>query len=207
MRDAVVVAVPGPGAATRGVGGGAKPGAAGAAPCAACKLLRRRCAAGCVFAPYFPPGEPHKFASVHKVFGASNVSKLLQEIPAQHRGDAVSSLVYEANARVRDPVYGCAGAVSSLQQRVEALQAQLALAQAEVVRLRMSNDYVLRRLKAAGGGSSSSYAGSLSSMSSLKTAAAAAEPDARCRATTPELLVLDMVVDQPGMDDAHFWSY
>jgi hypothetical protein len=136
----------------------------------------------------------------------------VQEIPAQHRGDAVSSMVYEANARVRDPVYGCAGAVSSLQQRVEALQAQLALAQAEVVRLRMSNDYVLRRLTAAGagagagGGSSSSYAGSPSSMSSLKTAAAA-EPDARCRATTPELLVLDMVVDQPGMDDAHFWSY
>jgi hypothetical protein len=80
MRDAaVVVAVPGPGAATGGRGGGGgKPGAAGAAPCAACKLLRRRCAAGCVFAPYFPPGEPHKFASVHKVFGASNVSKLLQ---------------------------------------------------------------------------------------------------------------------------------
>jgi hypothetical protein len=134
----------------------------------------------------------------------------VQEIPAQHRGDAVSSLVYEANARVRDPVYGCAGAVSSLQQRVEALQAQLALAQAEVVRLRMRNDYVLRRLKAAGGGSSSSYAGSPSSMSSLKTAAASAQPDARCRATTPELLVLDldMVMDQPGMDDdAHFWSY
>jgi hypothetical protein len=135
----------------------------------------------------------------------------VQEIPAQHRGDAVSSLVYEANARVRDPVYGCAGAVSSLQQRVEALQAQLALAQAEVVRLRMSNDYVLRRLRAAGAGagsSSSSYAGSPSSMSSLKTAAVAAEPDVRCRDTTPELLVLDMVVDQPGMDDdAHFWSY
>jgi hypothetical protein len=49
-----------------------------ATPCSACKLLRRRCAAGCVFAPYFPPAEPHKFANVHKVFGAGNVSKLLQ---------------------------------------------------------------------------------------------------------------------------------
>ena len=47
-------------------------------PCAACKLLRRRCAEDCVFAPYFPPDEPHKFASVHKVFGASNVNKMLQ---------------------------------------------------------------------------------------------------------------------------------
>ncbi|KAJ1294313.1 hypothetical protein BS78_01G137000 [Paspalum vaginatum] len=125
-----------------------------------------------------------------------------REIPVQHRGDAVSSLVYEANARVRDPVYGCVGAISSLQQQVEALQAQLALAQAEMVRLKMSNDYIVHRLRAArGGGGGSSYTGSPSSMSSPKTA----EPEAHCKAT-PELL--DMVVDQPAsMDDAPFWSY
>jgi hypothetical protein len=46
-------------------------------PCAACKLLRRRCAEECPFSPYFSPLEPQKFAAVHKVFGASNVSKLL----------------------------------------------------------------------------------------------------------------------------------
>lgn len=50
----------------------------GTSPCASCKLLRRRCAKDCVFAPYFPPDDPHKFAMVHKVFGASNVSKMLQ---------------------------------------------------------------------------------------------------------------------------------
>lgn len=49
-------------------------------PCAACKLLRRRCAQECPFSPYFSPHEPQKFASVHKVFGASNVSKLLMVI-------------------------------------------------------------------------------------------------------------------------------
>lgn len=53
------------------------------------------------------------------------------------RGDAVSSMVYEANARVRDPIYGCAGAISSLQQQVDVLQTQLALAQAEVTHLRV----------------------------------------------------------------------
>lgn len=57
-------------------GGGRKQGAA--SPCAACKLLRRRCAQDCVFAPYFPADEPQKFANVHKVFGASNVNKMLQ---------------------------------------------------------------------------------------------------------------------------------
>ncbi|KAI5081737.1 hypothetical protein GOP47_0001480 [Adiantum capillus-veneris] len=46
-------------------------------PCAACKLLRRRCAQECPFAPYFSPHEPHKFACVHKIYGASNVSKML----------------------------------------------------------------------------------------------------------------------------------
>ncbi|GMN58782.1 hypothetical protein TIFTF001_027881 [Ficus carica] len=46
-------------------------------------------------------------------------------------------MVYEANARVRDPVYGCVGAISSLQQQIDVLQAQLALAQAEVVHLRV----------------------------------------------------------------------
>ncbi|XP_041026320.1 LOB domain-containing protein 4-like [Juglans microcarpa x Juglans regia] len=106
-------------------------------PCAACKLLRRRCAQDCVFAPYFPADEPQKFANVHKVFGASNVNKMLQELPVHQRGDAVSSMVYEANARLRDPVYGCVGAISSLQQQIDALQTQLALAQAEVVHLRL----------------------------------------------------------------------
>lgn len=57
--------------------GGRKQGTS-LSPCAACKLLRRRCAQDCVFAPYFPADEPHKFASVHKVFGASNVNKMLQ---------------------------------------------------------------------------------------------------------------------------------
>jgi len=106
-------------------------------PCAACKLLRRRCAQDCVFAPYFPADEPQKFASVHKVFGASNVNKMLQELAEEQRRDAVSSMVYEANARVRDPVYGCVGAISSLQQQVDVLQTQLAIAQAEVVHMRM----------------------------------------------------------------------
>ena len=55
----------------------------------------------------------------------------------QQRGDAVSSLVYEANARVRDPVYGCVGAISFLQNQVSQLQMQLAVAQAEILCIQM----------------------------------------------------------------------
>ncbi|KAI4964544.1 hypothetical protein ZWY2020_005512 [Hordeum vulgare] len=68
-------------------------------PCAACKILRRRCVDRCVLAPYFPPTDPHKFATAHRVFGASNIIKLLQDLPEEQRADAVSSMVYEAAAR------------------------------------------------------------------------------------------------------------
>lgn len=106
-------------------------------PCAACKILRRRCAEKCVLAPYFPPTEPSKFTIAHRVFGASNIIKFLQELPESQRADAVSSMVYEASARIRDPVYGCAGAICQLQKQVSDLQAQLAKAQAELVNMQL----------------------------------------------------------------------
>ncbi|KAL2330448.1 hypothetical protein Fmac_018029 [Flemingia macrophylla] len=57
------------------------------------------------------------FAAVHKVFGASNVSKLLLNIPANRRLDAVITICYEAQARLRDPVYGCVAHIFALQQQ------------------------------------------------------------------------------------------
>ncbi|XP_059650985.1 LOB domain-containing protein 19 [Cornus florida] len=105
----------------------------GGGPCGACKFLRRKCVKGCIFAPYFDPdqGTAH-FAAVHKVFGASNASKLLLRIPAHNRLDAVVTLCYEALARVRDPVYGCVGHIFTLQQQVANLQAELAYVQAHL---------------------------------------------------------------------------
>lgn len=75
--------------------------------------------AGCIFAPYFDSeqGAAH-FAAVHKVFGASNVSKLLLHIPVHKRLDAVVTICYEAQARLRDPVYGCVAHIFALQQQV-----------------------------------------------------------------------------------------
>ncbi|CAL9096750.1 unnamed protein product [Musa textilis] len=116
---------------------------AGSSPCASCKLLRRRCAKDCIFAPYFPPEDPHKFAIVHKVFGASNVNKMLQELPVHQRADAVSSLVYEANARKRDPVYGSVGIISYLQNQISQLQMQLAFAEAELLCIQMQQERAL----------------------------------------------------------------
>ncbi|KAJ9556515.1 hypothetical protein OSB04_011129 [Centaurea solstitialis] len=75
--------------------------------------------ARCVFAPHFDSdqGAAH-FAAVHKVFGASNVSKLLLHLPVQRRHDAVVTICYEAQARLRDPVYGCVSHIFALQQQI-----------------------------------------------------------------------------------------
>lgn len=95
-------------------------------------MLRRKCTEDCVFAPYFRADQPQKFSSVHKVFGASNVSKLLNELPVDQREDAVKSLVFEADARLRDPVYGCAGVISILQHKLKHLQMDLYNAKKEL---------------------------------------------------------------------------
>ncbi|XP_050366757.1 LOB domain-containing protein 16 [Argentina anserina] len=102
-------------------------------PCGACKFLRRKCASDCIFAPYFCSEQgPARFAAIHKVFGASNVSKLLLHVPVHDRCEAVVTIAYEAQARIRDPVYGCVAHIFALQQQVACLQAQLMQVKAQV---------------------------------------------------------------------------
>lgn len=119
-----------------------------------------------------------------------------QELPEHQRSDAVSSMVYEAKARVRDPVYGCVGAISSLQQQVDVLQTQLALAQAEVVHMRMrqfsppSEQQQPSVLPEASNSSSENLYHSSRLLSSQ----------------TKSLFGMDMVVDQANMGQS-LWSY
>ncbi|ESQ39175.1 hypothetical protein EUTSA_v10001778mg [Eutrema salsugineum] len=108
-------------------------GRGGEGPCGACKFLRKKCVRGCVFAPYFDAEQgTSRFAAVHKVFGASNASKMLQRLPLNKRLDAVVTLCYEALARLRDPVYGSVGHLFYLQHQVMNLQAELAHVQARL---------------------------------------------------------------------------
>ncbi|XAR50799.1 hypothetical protein NMG60_11005237 [Bertholletia excelsa] len=100
--------------------------------CAACKSLRRRCSQDCVLAPYFPSNNPQRFDFVHKIFGASNVSKMLEGLPVNLRGDAAECISFEATWRVRDPVYGCVGIISHLQQQIIQTQIEITNIYAEI---------------------------------------------------------------------------
>ncbi|XP_027368497.1 LOB domain-containing protein 33-like [Abrus precatorius] len=94
--------------------------------CGACKFLRRKCTRDCVFAPYFSYDEaPTHFAAVHKIYGASNVSKLLSHLPIHNRSDAAITISYEALARMQDPIYGCVAHIYALQQQVASLQEEI----------------------------------------------------------------------------------
>ncbi|XP_057752985.1 LOB domain-containing protein 33-like [Arachis stenosperma] len=94
--------------------------------CGACKYLRRRCTRDCVFSPYFSYDEASThFAAVHKVFGASNVSRLLLHLPLHNRSDAAITITYQALARMHDPIYGCVAYIYVLQQQVASLQREI----------------------------------------------------------------------------------
>ncbi|RWW02096.1 hypothetical protein GW17_00034829 [Ensete ventricosum] len=141
-------------------------------PCAACRTLHRKCDHGCLLAPYFPADESDKFASVHKVFGASNVVKMLrvrvcpllvclllgstvmmamavQVVKEGMKEDAIKSMVYEAHARLQDPVYGCAGIVLCLQRCVEELQGQLRPVHEQVLEAQLQRDQLVSALMGA----------------------------------------------------------
>ncbi|KAJ6674550.1 LOB DOMAIN-CONTAINING PROTEIN 1-LIKE [Salix viminalis] len=109
-------------------------------PCAACRMLRRRCDSNCMLAPYFPGDEAEKFFGVHKVFGASNVIRMIQE---SKKEDAVKAIIYEATSRLRDPVYGSAGTIFHLQKMVEELKMQVESMRAQVVQLQEQKNQLL----------------------------------------------------------------
>jgi hypothetical protein len=43
---------------------------------------------------------------------------LLLHVPVAERCEAVVTIAYEAQARIRDPVYGCVAHIFALQQQV-----------------------------------------------------------------------------------------
>ncbi|CAJ2676668.1 unnamed protein product [Trifolium pratense] len=100
--------------------------------CAACKNQRRRCPSDCIFSPYFPPNDPQRFVSVHRIYGGSNVGKMLQQLPNNVRQQAANTLYLEAKCRIQDPVYGCVGIISKLYEQIHDTEIELAKIQTQI---------------------------------------------------------------------------
>ena len=105
--SAVTASTAGPGGVTTG-----------SQACAACKYQRRKCAPDCILAPYFPPNEQKQFLNAHKLFGVSNIVKVLNHVPPLERETAMKSLIFHANVRAYDPVGGCYRIISNLQHQI-----------------------------------------------------------------------------------------
>ncbi|KAJ8643452.1 hypothetical protein MRB53_005200 [Persea americana] len=103
--------------------------------CAACKYQRRKCITDCPLAPYFPPDQPKQFQNAHRLFGVSNIVKILKQLDnTSQKMEAMRSIVCQANIREQHPVHGCLGIICSLQvlihqtqQELDAVNAQLAI--------------------------------------------------------------------------------
>lgn len=100
--------------------------------CAACKYQRRKCSPDCPLSPYFPPDQPKRFANVHKLFGVSNILRLLKHVDPSKREDTVKSIAYEADTREKDPVHGCLGVITVLQNQVAKLKEELQAAREQL---------------------------------------------------------------------------
>ncbi|GKE64632.1 LOB domain-containing protein 22-like protein [Tanacetum coccineum] len=95
-------------------------------PCAACRHIRRKCTPDCIFAPYFPQNRNEQFQNARKLFGVSFITRTMENInDREHRDDAMASIVYEADARARDPVGGCSRIVLELVQQLKEAEDEL----------------------------------------------------------------------------------
>lgn len=88
--------------------------------CGVCNFWKRKCSEGCVFAPYFffANMDVTKFCVIHKIFGRSNFSRMLKEVPVYRWCDVVDTIYYEVECQINNPIQGCLTNVFSLRKEV-----------------------------------------------------------------------------------------
>uniref|UniRef100_A0A7N0U006 LOB domain-containing protein n=1 Tax=Kalanchoe fedtschenkoi TaxID=63787 RepID=A0A7N0U006_KALFE len=102
--------------------------------CAACKYQRRRCLPECQLAPYFPADQPKMFQNAHRLFGVSNILKILKQLDPSQKSEAMRSIIYQSDIRDKYPVAGCFGYIHQLHYQIQrgeeelhAIRSQIAL--------------------------------------------------------------------------------
>ncbi|XVF54237.1 hypothetical protein PTKIN_Ptkin05aG0164400 [Pterospermum kingtungense] len=116
--------------------------------CAACKYQRRKCIPECLLAPYFPADQTKVFQNAHKLFGVSNIVKILRSLDPSQHAEAMRSIKYQANVRDRFPVYGCLGVIRQLYYQIQLLEEefQAVLAQLEMFRQQQQQQHQITSL-------------------------------------------------------------
>ncbi|TKY64365.1 LOB domain-containing protein 22 [Spatholobus suberectus] len=95
--------------------------------CAACKYQRRKCAPDCILAPYFPHDRQRQFLNAHKLFGVSNITKIIKFLSPHDKDQAMRTIIYQSDMRATDPVGGCYRYILDLQAQIEYYRAELEL--------------------------------------------------------------------------------
>ncbi|KFK41738.1 hypothetical protein AALP_AA2G166200 [Arabis alpina] len=95
--------------------------------CAACKYQRKKCTKNCHLAPYFPQERQKQFLNAHKLFGVSNITKMIKGVEESQRDIAMHNLIFHANARALDPVGGVHKIMCDLKRKIDCCQAELNL--------------------------------------------------------------------------------
>lgn len=96
----------------------------GTAACASCRHQRKKCSVNCALAPFFPVEKNREFQAVHKFFGVSNVTKILNSLNVEDRQKAVDTLIWEAFCRQRDPVLGSYGEFKRVSDELKWFKSQ-----------------------------------------------------------------------------------
>lgn len=85
-----------------------------ASKCASCRHQRRRCPNDCIFRPYFPLRKQEEFESARRIFGVSNMERMLRSLEVQDRAKAVESMIWEASCWSKDSINGPLGCLKRL---------------------------------------------------------------------------------------------
>ncbi|CAK9179960.1 unnamed protein product [Ilex paraguariensis] len=97
----------------------------GTQACAACKYQRRKCAPDCILAPYFPHDRQRQFLNAHKLFGVSNITKIIRNLDQPDKDEAMRTIIIQSDVRANDPVGGCYRIIRELQRLIEYNRAEL----------------------------------------------------------------------------------
>ncbi|KAM7492841.1 hypothetical protein LguiA_035762 [Lonicera macranthoides] len=102
-------------------------------PCAACAYFRRACPPFCDTAKFFPRKLTRQdYYTIFSVFRVKNVVSILKHVPDYKHLKTLTSFLFEARAMIDNPVGDCTALLTSLQQKLEALQSRVTALEARL---------------------------------------------------------------------------